>query len=844
MAGRDGRGWTERRRAMVSKRDLVNRIKSNFPQDLLSLAQWVCWRIEVRDDKPTKVPYSVNGQRAASDNPATWASFDAACKAFLNGNYNGVGFMFSEHDPYIGIDFDKCIQPDGTIDQAKLKHFFALNSYTERSQSGTGAHIIVKGLLPPGGRKSNQQQIEIYDRKRFFVVTGDCFDGYSTKAEERQAQIEQFHKLIFPAKEQAAQQHHANGNGQIPTDDQTLLDRMFSSRNGADIQALWNGDSSPYNGDESAADLALCNYLAFWTGNDAARMDRMFRQSRLYRDHKWNRPARTGEKYGEGTIARAIAGTKETYSPRRQTTGEIHAVESVAPAGYTNGNGSHNHAEQGADDGYAQPEELPKTNAVDALRYRAEDGGILDAWMDLYGEDWIFSVGHDLWYQWSGTHWALDNALRLGECIQDLMDRMNQECSRTIKEAPGKIKSITDRFANAGIDIPDKALKEIENIKTSIDVAKALHKATKRSSHRVNSVDVMAQKKRKAPTPRFNATESLNLANGTLDLRSLELLPHDRQDLFTYCLDYAYDSAATCQRWEQFLREVLVKEGTTETDQDLVSLLQELIGYSLTTQTKYQVMIWMSGEGSNGKSVAIAIIKALLGPMAVSVDFQTLGTPGNYDMADIPGARVLFSLESEKGVGISEKHIKSIVTGDPMKTRPIYGSPIDFVSTAKIWWAMNDKPVIKDTTNAIWRRMKLIPFYRTFEEGKDADPDLLEKLRAELPGILNWAIKGLTRLTVNKKFTGSETSNTAKQQYREQSNPVAQWINTMTVRTDFPATLQAALYANFKSWCIDNGERVVTSTQFGLDLKRLKIDSKHRNTGNMYHLALVDSKEK
>ena len=301
---------------MVSKRDLVNRIKSNFPQDLLSLAQWVCWRIEVRDDKPTKVPYSVNGQRAASDNPATWASFDAACKAYLNGNYNGVGFMFSEHDPYIGIDFDKCVQPDGTIDQTKRIYIERIGSYTERSQSGTGIHVIVKGLLPPGGRKSSQHLIEMYDRKRFFVVTGDALEGFPDKTYDRQLEIEELHKLIFPAKEQAQHHTNGNGNGQIPADDQTLLDRMFTSRNGADIRALWNGDKTPYNGDESAADLALCNHLAFWTGNDAARMDRLFRQSRLYRDHKWDRNARTGETYGAGTIARAIAATKRSEERR------------------------------------------------------------------------------------------------------------------------------------------------------------------------------------------------------------------------------------------------------------------------------------------------------------------------------------------------------------------------------------------------------------------------------------------------------------------------------------------------------------------------------------------------
>lgn len=801
---------------------LIEQIKNNFPQELQDLDQWVLWRMETRNDKPTKVPYSVAGQRAASDDPATWASFDAVCAMFQSGKYSGLGFMFHESDPCAGVDFDKCA--DGTdIDAEKFAHIRGLDSYTEFSQSGTGVHVIVRATLPAGGRKSNRHKIEMYDRLRFFCVTGERLISLPATVNERQTQLETLHALIFPAKKPEIQSvdQETTEPAEIPADDHELLKRMFASKAGAKIQRLWDGNRNGYSDDDSAADIALCNHLAFWTGNDAQRMDRMFRQSKLYRD-KWERNARTGESYGEGTIARAIAITTKTYQP-----------------GYgANGNGDHVTTASTTETAVIRTE----TPSLDVLHYRAEDGGILDAWLDLHGENWIFSVGHDRWYQWRGTHWAQDDSLKLGESIQDLADWMNSECSRIMKEAPGEIKRIGEKFAGAGIDMPDKAIEEIERLKRSIDVAKALHKATKRSSHRINSVDAMAQKKRKASTPSFNVAESLNLANGTLDLRSLELLPHDRADLCTYCLDYIYDPAATCTRFKRFLCEVLVKEGTTETDQELVDLLQELVGYSLTTQTKYQVMVWMSGEGSNGKSIAIAIIKALLGQMAVSVDFQTLGTVGNYDMADIPGARVLFSLESEKGVGISEKHIKSIVTGDPMKTRPIYGSPIDFTSTAKIWWAMNDRPVIKDTTNAIWRRMKLIPFYRTFEEGVNADPDLLEKLKAELPGILNWAIEGLIRLTIKKKFTGSETANTAKQQYREQSNPVAQWMNTMTVRTDYPTTLQAALYANFRAWCIDNGERMITSTQFGLDLKRLKIESKHRNVGNMYHLAIINTK--
>jgi putative DNA primase/helicase len=269
-------------------------------------------------------------------------------------------------------------------------------------------------------------------------------------------------------------------------------------------------------------------------------------------------------------------------------------------------------------------------------------------------------------------------------------------------------------------------------------------------------------------------------------------------------------------------------------------LFQELLGYSLTPDTRHEVMVWMFGEGGNGKSVAISVVEALLGPMSMSIDFQTIGMPGNYDLADIPGKRVLLSTEAERNKTMAEGYIKRIVTGDTINTRPIYGSPLSFRSTAKIWWAMNDRPIIKDTTDSMWRRMKLIPFFRKFEEGKNADVDLPVKLMAELPGILNWAIEGLMRLALNGRFTKSVASEEAKLQYREEANPVAQWVNTMTVRTNYPATLQGALFKEYTRWCQEQNERAITSTQFGKDLKRLRIECDRKTAGMMYNVALIN----
>lgn len=511
---------------------------------------------------------------------------------------------------------------------------------------------------------------------------------------------------------------------------------------------------------------------------------------------------------------------------------------------YTNGSGptstKNNNAQ--APQANTNPTQPATQTDVDPINYRAEDGGILDAWLDHYGNDWLFVSGPDQWRYWFDTHWKHDDEMIIGKEIIDLMDDMNHRCSEYLRDSPGKIAAISERYSKLGIDIPESAIKEIDRIKAQYEIAKKMHNSTKRSSSRVSSVEIMARKKRALSVTKFDVDESLNLANGVLSLKSLELRPHERDDMFTYCLDYGYEPTADCPLFKKFISEVLVYEGTTTPDPDLANLFQELLGYSLTPDVKHEVMIWMFGDGSNGKSVAISILEALLGPMALSIDFQTVGTPGNYDLSDVPGKRVLFSTEAEKGKTVAEGHIKRIVTGDTLSTRPIYGSPMKFKSTAKIWWAMNDRPIIRDTTDSMWRRMKLIPFFRKFVEGSTADPDLTSKLMKELPGILNWALDGLVRLKLNNKFSAAAASETAKAEYREEANPVAQWMKTMTVPTGHPATLAGALFDSFRRWCEQNNERPITATQFGRDLTRLKVNSQKKMTGKMYNLALIDNR--
>src|SRR5215212_10794495 len=158
-------------------------------QNLRDLDQWVCWRLEERDGKPSKLPYSpLTGKRASSTNPDTWAGYSEAVAAYKQGGYDGLGFVFTKVDDFVGVDLDHCLDFDtGEIEAWAQEIIDELDSYTEISPSGTGVHILLRATLPDG--RNRKGPVEIYSHSRYFTVTGKHFEGTPRTIENRQEQI-------------------------------------------------------------------------------------------------------------------------------------------------------------------------------------------------------------------------------------------------------------------------------------------------------------------------------------------------------------------------------------------------------------------------------------------------------------------------------------------------------------------------------------------------------------------------------------------------------------------------------------------------------------------------------
>lgn len=304
-----------------------------IPQDLRAIPRWICWCAERRGDKMTKIPKDPRtGGNAKSTDPSTWADFDTAVRAWNQGRgrFDGIGFIFGEDRAYTGLDLDHVLTPGSELMDEYRWVVEEAGTYTEVSPSGDGLHLIFRGPKPEGATRCRRTQpggkqvVEMYDHDRFFTVTGNRYSGTDpvppVQVNSNPGALERAYRVwidggqqpSLPTAQQQARAYYDNG---AQLDDEQVIEAMRRSRNGAQIMALMSGDTSAQGGDDSAADLALCNHLAFWCGKDEGQMDRIFRSSGLMRD-KWD-TRRGSTTYGQQTIARAIEGCTDVYKPRR-----------------------------------------------------------------------------------------------------------------------------------------------------------------------------------------------------------------------------------------------------------------------------------------------------------------------------------------------------------------------------------------------------------------------------------------------------------------------------------------------------------------------------------------------
>lgn len=750
---------------------------NEIPAELKALPQWILWKFETRNGKQTKVPCQVTGEMAQANNRRTWSTFATAVKFYLEGDYDGIGFVFSREDKYIGIDIDKCVV-DGKTNAFSTEIIDTLDSYTEFSPSGSGIHIIIKGSLPQSvlgtGRKNTKHGLEIYSHGRFFTFTGNREN--SNDVYDRTDELEEVFEQYFDDSDIQGRVNLADfEKDEIKISNESLWEKMFRSKNGDEIRSLYNGNL--INDDHSASDLALCNYLAFWTGKSATRMDAMFRESSLIRD-KWDviHFSDTNETYGERTIGVAISSTSTTILDNKQQFEEFSfnfINENIAEV----------------------VEDKPKrkfklTEMGNAERIAYEYGHVIK---------YINDVG---WYIWDGKRWKVDTKKE----IERITAKVLRSLSKSDDEAEAKWSRMCER-RNIRMNSIKDLMPLVPGERGDFDTHKYL----------------------------------LNVENGIVDLKTGKLQQHDRELGLTKITNIAFDENAKCPEWLNFLDQIF------QGDKELAEYMQRLIGYSLTGEITEQIMVFLIGGGSNGKSTFINIIKDIMGDYGRQAKSDTFikkkETGANNDIARLVGSRFVSAIESEDGEQLSEAFVKQITGGEPVLARFLRQEFFEFIPEFKVFFTTNHKPVIKGVDEGIWRRIRLIPFNLQLPKGK-RDKKLPEKLSLEMPGILNWAIEGclkwqqsgLNDPAIVMKATGD---------YKEEMDILGPFMFECCFKREDVQIEAKDLFEVYANWCFKNGEHQLKNRAFYRILESQGF-KRERGNGNKYYIkgvTLMDRKD-
>ena len=807
---------------------------ANIPQELRDRPQWICWRREMRDGKPTKIPYIADsGERwASSTDRATWRTFDDACQHAAR--FDGIGFVFAADDPYCGIDLDHAISTDtGEIDPAALRILRAFPSYAELSPSGTGLHILCRAALPGGGTKKPRGAIEVemYDRGRYFTVTGtrwadspDTVTDCQAAAAELYAELKGTNGTKPPPAPRRAEP--------LTLTDQELLERARNATNGARFTALFDhGDTTGYAG-ASEADRAMCARLNFWTGNNPDHTERLARQSALCRP-KWD------ERRGDTTwIRREIESTyqSETYNPDQRIIGvtagktpggddgddsmeaQTRARECIAaaieagtasavmdnpevlkalatlPAGECTDWQQKlkkkiravNLRELKAAIAASKDGQRPKrARSTEQDAHHLTDLGNARRLVSRHGADIRHDHQRGLWLIWDGRRWAPDDT-------SEITRRAKDTVAAIYKEA-GKASSDSDRQALAKHALQSEGRNAIANM---------IALAASEPGIPIRAADTDAD------------PWLFNCQNGTIDLRTGELLEHRREDLITKLAPVNYDPDATHPLWDDLLDRV------TRGDSDTRAYLQKAAGYTLTGSTREDKAFCLVSEGGGGKTSFLEPIVKTMGDYATIAEDNTFvaqhaGASGHSeDVAALAGARLVICTEMGRG-RLAEERFKRMTGGDSVRASRKHERSFEFTPQFKLWMAMNRALRADDEDTGVWRRLRYIPWLPIPED--ERDPKVKETLLrdpAARAAILAWMVAGCLDYLANK-LGDPPAIITATEQRREENNPMAAFFDDCCVFGADMWTGARALREAYDDWCKDSGARPVNLGDWG-----------------------------
>lgn len=430
-----------------------------------------------------------------------------------------------------------------------------------------------------------------------------------------------------------------------------------------------------------------------------------------------------------------------------------------------------------------------------------------------HGQDLLYAAGR--WYVWDGTRWRLDDTGEVRRRAVDTVRAIYEEAAQTADDAERK----------------------------------AIAKWALRSESR-RAIEAMIELAWPGVPARLAEFDTdpwlLNCANGTLDLRAGQLRPHDRANRITRTTGVAYDPDAWQPGGPSLFNRFL--NTITGGDADLAAFLQRVAGYALTGDTGEEALFFVHGPAATGKSTFIEALRAALGEYAAQADFETflrrsqVGGVRN-DIARLAGARLVASIEVEKGRRLAEGLVKTITGGDTVAARFLYREAFEFVPAFKLFLVANDLPHASDDDSALWRRIVCVPFPHVIPPEK-RDPQVKKILRTTTRAeVLAWAVQGCLAWQ-REGLRPPDAVKRATQSYRDAQNPLADFFAECCVFGPQYWAASADLWDAYQEF--EGGRGSVTRREFNERLRALGCKPATRDHGTQRGwrgIGLLTSKE-
>lgn len=388
------------------------------------------------------------------------------------------------------------------------------------------------------------------------------------------------------------------------------------------------------------------------------------------------------------------------------------------------------------------------------------------------------------------------------------------------------------RFAKGAVSTMQTSVEGAPAIDRMLAKEFSLHAFRSGSAGKIQSMVQLAESDT-AVAARFEDFDRhgwlLNVRNGVLDLTTAQLRPHDPELNITQLVNIEFHPEAQCPRWERFLEEMFLG------DQEMLDFIQRAVGYTLTGEVTEQKLFFLYGDGANGKTTFLELLRKLMGDYTAHVPFEAFlasrdSKPDNT-FADVPGKRFVTASEAGEMRSFNESMLKAFTGEETLSARHLYQEPFNFKPTAKLWFAANSKPTIRGVDEGIWRRFFMVPCQADIAPEK-RDPRLGHALEEELPGILAWAVRGALLWWRERPLKMPAKMKEALDDYRQDNDVMGRFVAESGELKRAEVTRSSHLLQEYNAWAKKNNEPPLNEKSLSDRMRKFRggILTKRRNS--------------